>query len=161
MKTKIITALVGSIGCAVLATAAEWTARSVSITHVTRSVDGAVASVDLAFGADNGLENRLYVAYGSREGGKRIGSWEHWQLVGRVGSGTDTLTVNVPTCRYCKFFLDVPFGDGVFGEPVSCIVADGSQYLNTKLKLVGGDTVTCRFRPGSGFYTVFSDRAMR
>ena len=158
MNAKLGIALVGCIGCAVIATATEWTARSVSIAQVTRNAEGAVVSVDLAFGADNGLENRLYVAYGSQEGGKRISSWEHWQLVGRVGPGTDALTVNVPNCRYCKFFLDVPFGDGVIGEPVSCIVVDGSQYLNTGLRLVGGDIVTCRFRPGSGFYCVLGSR---
>ena len=40
----------------------EWTARPMTITSVSRHPIGTVRSVDLAFGADNGSTNRLYVA---------------------------------------------------------------------------------------------------
>ena len=128
-------------------TTGEWTARTMDVMAVNRASIGTVMSVDLRFGAGNGLTNRLYLAYGDTYGGDRIGGWERHSFIGEVTDEVTTLHVNMPAARNYKFFMDVPFPDNQIGVPVKDIVATGSQYVDTGIRLRGGDDLRCSFKP--------------
>ena len=137
----------------------EITARAMKVSRVNYASNGRVSSVDIDFGAGNGLENNLYVAYGDTYGGDRIGDWEHADFVATIGDAVSSHRAYVPvSANVVKFFMDVPFPDGQMGEPVRWITADGSQYIDTGVLLSGGDTLKARFRPESAKMAVMGYR---
>lgn len=158
MNKKIILAGLAITTGTLLASASEWVARPLSVTQVTRHPSGRVASVDLAFGAANGLTNNLYVAWGDSDGGDRIGGWQHWKHLGEIADDVTSFRATVPTAECCRFFLDVPFGVGVFGEPVKSIVGDGTAYVDVRVKIRGGDELKVTFNPGQGVGGVMGTR---
>ena len=120
-----------------------WTARDMGVSAVNRTSIGTVSSVDLQFGAGNGLTNRLYLAYGETDGGDRIDGWSQSMFVGEVTDEMSALHVDVPAARNYKFFLDVPFPGNQTGVPVADVIATGTQYADTGVNLRGGDIVRC------------------
>lgn len=131
------------------ATTCEWAARAMDVLAINRSSLGNVSSVDLTFGEKNGLTNRLYVAYGDSYGGGRIGDWQHSLFVREITDEISELRVSVPNAKCYKFFLDVPFPDGQVGVPVKWVTATGTQYVDTGVRLKGGDDVRCTFTPST------------
>lgn len=125
----------------------EWAARQMTITSITRHPVGTIQSVDLAFGAENGLTNKLYVAYGDSDGGIHINGWQHFKYLGEVSSDTNSWHAVVPTSKCCRFFLNVPFQMDTVGVPVKWITSQGNAYIDTGFKLKGGDSILVRFRP--------------
>ncbi len=140
---KAIIGMFALFGCT--SAIAEWTARGMNVTMVNRHPCGAVKSVDLVFGEDNGLTNNLYVAWGDADGGGRIEGWQHWKFLGKVTSETNSFHATVPSASFCRFFLDVPFGEGVFGTPLKSVVGDGTAYADTGLQIRGGDALRLIF----------------
>jgi hypothetical protein len=126
-------------------TTCEWTARAIDVAAVNRTDLGTVSSVDLRFGAANGLANRLYVAYGDKYGGDRIGDWQKYEFIREVSDDMNVLRVKPPRAKYCKFFLDVPFPGGKVGVPVKHVKATGTQYVDTGVKIRGGDALRCTY----------------
>ena len=127
----------------------EWTARAMDVASINRRPIGTVESVDLRFGHGNGLTNRLYLAYGETYGGDHIVDWEHVLFISEVTDDMTSICVNVPISRNYKFFLDVPFPGNKIGVPVSDIIGTGTQYIDTGVKLRGGDSVRVRVKPAS------------
>ena len=146
---KLLVAVVAAMAVSVVThargdeTPSLWTARDIGVSATNRTSIGTVSSVDLQFGAGNGLTNRLYLAYGETDGGDRIGGWSHSVFIGEVTDEISALHVDVPAARNYKFFLDVPFPGNQTGVPVADIIATGTQYADTGVKLRGGDTVKC------------------
>lgn len=137
----------------------EISSRTMRIVAVNRSLVGSVSSVDLSFGAGNGLSNRLYVAYGDAYGGDRRGDWEHSQFVATIPDDIATYRAYVPTgAKVMRFYLDVPFPGGGLGEPVKWISANGTQYIDTGVYLKNGDVLTARFRPEAAKMAVMGYR---
>ena len=130
-------------------TTCEWTARAIDVVAVNRTDIGTVSSVDLRFGAGNGLTNRLYVAYGDSYGGNRIGDWQQYEFIREVADDTNALRVKPPKAKCCKFFLDVPFPGGKIGVPVKHVTATGTQYVDTGVKIRGGDALRCTYVPST------------
>lgn len=134
------------------------TARAMQVTSVHRAANGYVNSVELSFGAGNGLANRLYVAYGSSYGGDRMGDWEHFQYVATITDDMTSYEATVPHAEKIKFFLDVPFPDGAMSVPLKAIVGSGQQYIDTELTVAGGDELKCQF--SSAVFTAASGGIM-
>ena len=124
------------------ATPMDFTARPMTITSVSRYPVGTVQSVDLAFGADNGAINRLYVAYGDSDGGTSIKNWQNFTYLGEVTGETNSWHTAVPTSRFCRFFLI----DSSKGTPLKWVTSQGNAYVDTGFTLKGGDTITLRLR---------------
>ena len=70
-----------------------------TITSVTRNPVGTVQSVDLAFGADNGSVNKLYVVYGNSDGGNRLKDWERFAYLGDVTGATNSWHAAMTKCE--------------------------------------------------------------
>ena len=121
----------------------EWSARPMTITSVSRHPVGTVRSVDLAFGADNGSTNRLYVAYGDSDGGTQIKDWQNFAYLGEVTGETNSWHAAVPSSRFCRFFLI----DSSMGTPLKWVTSQGDAYVDTGFTLKGGDAISLRFRP--------------
>ena len=121
----------------------DLTARPMTITSVSRHSVGTVQSVDLAFGADNGAINRLYVAYGDSDGGTRMKDWQNFAYLGEVTGETNSWHAVVPSSRFCRFFLI----DSSMGTPLKWVTSQGDAYVDTGFTLKGGDAISLRFRP--------------
>ena len=142
MGGKLIALLVCALQVSTLF-AVEWSARPMNITSVSRHPVGTVQSVDLAFGADNGSVNKLYVAYGNTDGGNRLKDWEQFVYLGEVTDATNSWHAAVPSSRFCRFFLI----DSSMGVPLKWVTASEDAYVDTGFKLKGGDAISLRFRP--------------
>ena len=132
----------------------EKVARDLRVVSVSRRSDGFADAVTLAFGPGNGLVHRLWMAYGETSGGERMPSWEHCDLVGDIADDATTYTVSsIPQANKVRFFLQVKFPGDAYAVPVEYIEGTGSQYIDTGVKVSGGDTLKCLFRCSESSYT--------
>ena len=119
-----------------------------TISSCTLVKDGGVKFFDLVFGTDNGLSNKLYIAYGVRDKGTNPVAWEHLEYLGVVAPETNAWRVAVPSqAWHCRFFLSLPTGENVLPVALGSIVGGGSGYFDTGFKINGGDAVQARVLP--------------
>ena len=125
--------------------------REVSVVTYRRS--GGEFLMQLVFGPDNGCANRLYVAYGNSKGGDRLAEWDNVQFLGVVYGSTSNWCAAIPSSAdFCRFFLFLPFVGEDAPLPVQYVTGNRSGYLDTGLKLQGGDALALRFRPEKDEY---------
>jgi hypothetical protein len=126
-------------------------ARAVTVVEVGAN------SVELAFGADNGLVNNLYLGYGRKDCGSDPLAWDNLMLVGAIPQGMDGMTVDVPDgIKHCRFFLVMPC-DGV-PSPLTCVTGNGTGCFDVGFTIKGGDELTARVRPEKNQGLVFGSR---
>lgn len=137
MKKLIILAVAGLGASAAFASLI--TAREMTLEKSVRTAAGEIGWVQLGFGADNGLTNRLYVAYGDADGGVHRENWAHVEALGDIAAGTASTNLVPPKAKFVRYFLDVFFGGDVAYTPVKWINSDGTAYADTRLAIQGGD----------------------
>lgn len=138
--------------------ASLWTVREMTLTRFSRAASGEIGTVELAFGADNDLTNRLYVAYGSSDGGNRIEGWENHDFVRDVKASESSVRLSAPRAKFVRYFLDASPDANAFLVPVKCVTGDGSAYADVGLAIEGGDDITARVRMSSGYGGIMGTR---
>ena len=110
--------------------------------------DGGVKYLDLVFGTDNGLSNKLYIAYGGKDKGTNPAAWAHLEYLGVVAPETNTWRVAVPSqAWHCRFFLSLPTVENMLPVALGSIVGNGTGYFDTGFTINGGDAVQARVMP--------------
>ena len=91
-----VVALGAAVAVALASGAAS--ARTIGVTE-NRDANGVLTSVDLTFSEESAdTDNKLYVAYGTSDGGNDISAWDSIQYVGDVpGNVTSVPNVSLPT----------------------------------------------------------------
>ena len=91
-----VVALGAAVAVALVSGAAS--ARTIGVTE-NRDANGVLTSVDLTFSEESAdTANKLYVAYGTSDGGNDISAWDSIQYVGDVpGNVTSVPNVSLPT----------------------------------------------------------------
>ena len=120
------TAIVGSAG------AVQAEARSVSISGTSGT--GSDTVFQLAFGAGTAT-NRLYLAYGAKDGGDDPDAWEHLTEIAEIQPGTASYSCSAPAgwgtdVNYLRFFLGVRVSLP-YDYAVEYLQSSGKEYFDT------------------------------
>ncbi len=107
-------------------------------------------SVTLAI--NDNLEQELYIAYGTTDGGEDKYAWDSFEKVADIAFGQTSYTYEVPSAlrdgRPMRFFLLQKFGVDMAKELTS-ITSTGAQWINTGTAAANNWSMDFRFRTGA------------
>lgn len=106
---------------------------------------GSQRKINLEFSADNGYDHRLFLAWGETDQKRDAKDWDNFESICTLTSGVSSLTIDAPDSAVCcRVFLSLPFVGDDFPVPLVALKGDGVGYFDTRLKIMGGDTVLAK-----------------